>query len=134
MNGIGATYFSRRNNSGDMKVTFFAFCWSYTNTFISKFCVQTMRISLGVDGNTFDTKLTTSADNSNRNFASVSNKNFFHVYLLTLFSVYLAGATIKSGVPNSTGFALSTRIATISPSISDSISFMSFIASTMQSD
>ena len=40
---------------------------------------------------------------------------------------------MNRGVPNSTGLALSTKIATTSPSISHSIWFISFMASTIQS-
>ena len=40
---------------------------------------------------------------------------------------------LKSGSPYSTCWPFSTRISTTLPSASDSISFISFIASTMQS-
>ena len=44
-----------------------------------------------------------------------------------------AGFTLKSRSPNSTGLPLSTSTSRMTPETSASISFISFIASTMQS-
>ena len=53
---------------------------------------------------------------------------------MRIFSNMLAAISMtKSGWPNSTGWPFSTRIALIVPAASASISFISFIASMMQS-
>src|SRR5699024_3803511 len=69
----------------------------------------------------------TCTNNANRYFSSVGNQQFFYHFLTSPYFVF----TLNSGCPYSTSSPLSTRISTISPVISASISLNSFIASTM---
>src|SRR5271165_3646532 len=76
-------------------------------------------VSLGINGNCLEPEVVTGPDDTDRDFTTVSNKNFFHT-------------TRNNLVPNSTGWALSMRISAIVPLMPDLTSFITFIASMMQ--
>src|SRR5262249_10220171 len=81
----------------------------------------------GVHRDRGDAQLAAGADHPQRDLAPVGDQDL----LEALGHSY--GRIWKSGSPNSTGWPFSASTATTVPSTSDSISFISFIASTIQS-
>src|SRR5207244_2831954 len=83
-----------------------------------------MAVRLGKHSNRLDTHFFAGKYDLEGDLTTIRYKYFFeHIY---------RGRMAKSLSPYSTGWPFSTRILTTSPAISDSISFMSFIASIMQ--
>src|SRR6058998_968210 len=80
-------------------------------------------------GHAANIQLLAGPDDPDRDLAAVGNEDLLkHPYS----SGRAPGSIRKSGSPYSTGLAFSARIFTTRPSVSDSISFISFMASTMQ--
>src|SRR5690606_19678763 len=92
--------------------------------------VQRVRVGDAVDRDGADAELAAGADHAERDLAAVGDEDLADAG---------SGAghpdlrTLKSASPYSTGLPFCASTSTIVPAISDSISFMSIIASTMQS-
>ena len=94
--------------------------------FVGELDVQRLAVGGGTDGDGFDAEFAAGADDAQRDLAPVGNEDFIkHQAALV--------STRNSTCPNSTGWAFSTRISMTRPRISHSSSFISFMASTMQS-
>src|SRR5436190_22393474 len=83
-----------------------------------------MAVYFRENGNRADSEFFARQNNSECDFSSIRYEYF------SKHQVYLCRMA-KSFSPYSTGWPFSTRILTISPATSDSISFISFIASMM---
>src|SRR5579871_5382117 len=113
------------DNAWDIEVALASGWRTDANGFIRKLNVQRVPVGLGIDGNSLNTHLPAGADDAERDLAAIGDKDFVeHAY---------ATSSTKSGCPYSTGWPFSTRILMTLPAASLSISFMSFIASIMQS-
>src|SRR5207249_1020284 len=88
--------------------------------------VERVGVDGGVHRHRLDSELAQGADHAQRDLAAVGDE-----HLLEQLRHY--GRIWNSGSPNSTACPFSASTATTTPSTSDSISFMSFIASTMHS-
>src|SRR5206468_7716284 len=86
--------------------------------------VQRMHVGRGMDGDALDPELARSADDPERDLTPVGDENF---------RKRQAGSKRKSASPYSTGLPFWMRVSTRRPGRSAAISFISFIASTMQS-
>src|SRR5579864_7620468 len=82
--------------------------------------VQRFRIGLGIDSDSLKTNVVASPDDADCDFTSIGDQDFFHAIIRRIF------------VPNSTGCALSMRISATVPAMPALTSFMTFIASMMQ--
>ncbi len=89
---------------------------------VGKARVQRVPIRFAVNRHRAQTHFFARADHAQRDFAAIGDKNFTHGY---------RGRTANSAWPYSTGCPFCTSRFTTSPAPSLSISFISFIASTM---
>ncbi len=92
--------------------------------FVGKSRMQRMPVGLAVNRNRTNAHLLAGTNDAQRDFAAIGDEYFTHDY---------RGRTAKSRWPYSTGCPFCTNRFTISPAASLSISFISFIASTMHS-
>src|SRR5207253_11105276 len=99
--------------------------WRFTdaNRFIRYLDVHRIGIRIRVDRHRPNVQLLAGTDNANGDLATVSDQDFFE---------HQFGRILNMAWPNSTGLAFSTRICVITPLTSALISFMTFIASMMQ--
>src|SRR5258706_7104336 len=99
--------------------------------------VQRARVGLRVHGDRLDAELAARANDAQRDLAAIGDEDLLK-HRATLRGKKLGGKfqaflMRKSFWPNSTAFPFCAKIATIVPECSASISFISFIASMMQS-
>ena len=87
--------------------------------------VHGLVVGLGIDGDRLDAEFLAGADDAQGDFAAVGDEDFVE-------HAGSAGLISKSGLSNCTGVASSTRTRVMTPCISALISFMTFIASMMQ--
>src|SRR4029079_9863227 len=92
--------------------------------------VERVGVGRRVDRHRADAHLAQGADDAQRDLAAVRNEHLVENGRRLLDQ---GGAMRKSGCPYSPGCAFCTRTAAIVPETSASISFISFIASTMHS-
>src|SRR5262249_61432018 len=88
--------------------------------------VQGVTIGVAVNRHRFYPKLLAGTDDAERNFAAIGDQDLIKHF-------YFRGRMAKSGWPYSTGWPLVASRFTTSPQTSDSISFISFMASIMHS-
>src|SRR5579871_6472192 len=125
MNSVNVGNFSRADHCRNVEIAFRRARRPNANGFVGKSYVQRIAVSVTVNGNSLHAQFFTGADHAQGNFSTICNQ-----YLL---KHYFLGRIANSGCPYSTGCPLLTSTFTTSPEASASISFMSFMASIMQS-
>src|SRR5437773_4770013 len=124
MDRIGVREFGRADDARNVQVAVRTLGRTNTYGLISEPHVKRMPVGLGKNSNGLDTQLFTREDDPKGDFSAICDKYFLeHVYRWRI---------AKSFSPYSTGWPSSTRIRMTSPVTSDSISFINFIASIMQ--
>ncbi len=138
MNGIGAGDFRRAQDIGNIAIAEGRVGRTHADLFVGGTDVQAGGVGFRMDGDGLDAELFTGADDPKGDLSAIGYQNFLE-HAVTPRCIDRAdycvalGSIRNSACPYSTDFVLSARIFTIRPSVSDSISFMSFIASTMHS-
>src|SRR5262245_39316491 len=89
-----------------------------------------MTIGFGEQRNRFNAEFFTREDDHKSDFSTICDE-YFSEHLFKCLHRSYRGRMAKSFSPYSTGWPFSTSMLTISPARSDSISFMSFMASMM---
>src|SRR5208337_3219142 len=124
----------RADHLGNIQVTIAAPRWPDANRLVRKTNVKRVAVSFGIDGDCRNPKFLTCGQYSKGNLAAIGDQNFSeHFAWRTSAYFFPSGRMPKSGSPYSTGWPFSTNTLTTSPATSDSISFINFIASMMQS-
>ena len=153
MDGIYVGDFRRADDGRNIQIAQGKLRRPDANGFIGKPHWQRIAIGLTVDGDRADAQFLAGADHAQGNFAAVCDQNFLKHASGSLRLVsekfswfvgaekgagrafnsfcYFFGRMVNSSCPYSMGCPFVTRIFTISPVASDSISFISFMASTM---
>ena len=129
VNRFGVRYFRRRNDGRDVEVAFRRGRRADADALVGELHVHRVGVGGGVNDYRFDIHHAAGALNPQGDFAAVGNQDFSEHELR---SAKRNHSTTKSGWPNSTGDPFSTSTSRITPSHSASISFMSFMASMMQ--
>src|ERR1700677_1991769 len=136
MNGIHIRDFRGADHLRNVQVTLAAARRPDANCFVGKANVQGIAISFGIDGDGLDAEFPASRQNTKGDFAAIGDSKFSeHWAGSKVFRIFVYFFRFwrmpKSGSPYSTGCPFSTNMRTTSPATSDSISFISFIASIM---
>src|SRR5690349_1563401 len=112
------------DHAGNVQVTIGTLRWADAYRLIRKTHMERVTIRFREDCHCFDAEFFARKDDSEGNLTTIRDKYLSkHGY---------RGRMAKSFSPYSTGWPFSTRMLTTSPATSDSISFISFIASMMQ--
>src|SRR5204863_7087082 len=118
MDRLGAGDLGGADDGRDVQVRFLGRRRADAHRLIGELDVQRVGVGQRVHRHRLDAKLAAGADHAQRDLAAVRDQNALeHDDYPTLI--------LKSGSPYSTAWPFSTRICTIEPSISDSISFIS---------
>ena len=145
MNGVSARDLRRRNDGGHAQVGILRAGGADADGLIGELHVQRVAVGLGIDSDRLQAQLFAGPDDAQGDLPAVGDQNFFeHLgesgtrwsgrgdFAWTREDPAQAVLIVKSGSPNWTGCPFSGWILRTSPATSDSISFMSFMASTMQ--
>src|ERR1035437_1054453 len=144
MNGVHVSDLGCADKPVDAEITFVGGCFADTNSLIRQLRMHGICIRFGIHCHSPNIQLLTGANYSNGDFPAIGYQYFFKhalfVKMIALktpqwcFSVLkrYVGRTLKRVCPNSTGFAFSITACVITPLTSALISFITFIASIMQ--
>src|SRR5215831_4233178 len=124
MNGVRARDLRGTDDRGDVQIAVGTSGRADADILVGEAHVKRALVSLRVHSDRLDTELTARKDDAERDLAAVRDQDLLEHYR-TLIA--------KRRSPYWTGWPFSTYTFAISPSYSESISFMSFIASMMQS-
>ncbi len=137
MDGVHVGDFGGADHVRNVQIAFRAARRADAHGLVGKAHVQGVAIGFGVDGHGANAQFLAGADDPQGDFTAVGNQNLaeHHGWKNTprpRYFFFLAGRRAKSDWPYSTGWPFSASTPTISPPISASISFISFMASMMQ--
>src|SRR6266850_1668618 len=113
-----------RDDAADVQITLAAPRGPDADVLVGEAHVERVLIGLRVDGHRLHAELAAGVDDPQGDLAPVGDED--------LLEHQEVSRILKRTSPYSTGCPLATGISRISPETSDSISFISFIASTMQ--
>src|SRR5690606_32071624 len=125
MDGVRSADLGRRNEGRDVKVALRRIRGPDANRLVGEANVERPRIGFAMHRNRADAELPARSDDAKRDLSAVRDQDFLKHAQPRLI--------LKSLWPYSTGLPFSTRISRMVQGNSASISFISFIASTMQS-
>jgi hypothetical protein len=150
MNCFGVGDFGGGNNAGDIQVAIRTFGRTYANCLVGKTDGERIAVSLGINGDRLNSEFFARANHAQRDFTTVGNENLFKhrrsfesrksrcdscEFRVSIFGLgvhFLCDGRMANKLcPYSTGCPFSMYARTISPATSDSISFISFMASMM---
>ena len=139
MDRIDVAYFRGAHDAIDLQVTFGTGRCADANRFIGQLDVERIDIRFRINSERPDSQLLASADDAQGNLAPIRDENFLKHSSASLPaaerdqpSCKLRYFTRKRTWPNWTGLPFSATTSAITPFISALISFMTFIASMMQ--
>ena len=146
VDGIDIGDFRGADDAVDAQVTIVAGRFADANGLVRQLHVHGIGVRFGIDGHRPDVQFFAGADDANGDFASIRYQNFLKHVAKMLHQRQKAcapvrfqpargdqvGRILNRGWPNSTGLAFSTRIWVTTPLASALISFITFIASIMQ--
>ena len=144
MNRIHVADLRRAHDAIDLQITLGAGGRADADRFVRQLHVQRIDIRLRVNRERADAEFLAGADDAERDFAAVGDQDFFEHRVAQAFSLARARhaskepaqnlryRTRKSTWPNCTGFPFSATTSAITPLTSALISFITFIASMMQ--
>ena len=140
MNRVHVRDFRRADDAVNAQITFRRRRFADANGFVGQLHVHGIGIRLRINGHGADVQFLAGADDPNGDFAAIGDQNFFKHGLSVKANRInecfrrrsQAGRTLNNGWPNSTGLAFSTRTCVMTPLTSALISFITFIASMMQ--
>src|SRR5688572_1154609 len=127
MNRVGAGDLSRGDDAGDAEVTLFGRGGADADVVIGIADVKGIAVGLGMHGDGLDAHLLAGRDDAKGDLAAIGDEDFREHVADRSYTF-----TAKSFSPYSTGCPFCGKTLTMVPSMSDSISFISFIASMMQ--
>src|SRR5262245_21314646 len=152
MDRIDVSDFGGRDDPVDAEIAIIAWAVPNADGFIGYLNVHRICVGLGVNGNGFDVQFATRADDAHGDFATIGDQDFFKHkgegsngggkgrlrqilnpprYSAIVWWTY-DGRILNRVWPNSTGLAFSDTTALMTPRASALISFITFIASMMQ--
>src|ERR1039458_7352086 len=135
MDGVDVRDLGRADHCRNVEITLRQLWRAYANRLIGKTYVQRIPVGLTVDRDGADAEFLARADDPQRNLAAICYQNFLEHDVKKALSgqlrAYFVGRTANSSWPYSMGWPLATSFLTNSPATSHSISFISFMASTM---
>ncbi len=141
MNRVHVRYFRRADDAVNAQVTVRRRGLADANRLIRQLHVHRIGVRLGINGNGADIQFLAGANNPNGNLSAIGDQYFFkHGLLMSSDKIKPAkcrrgqagGRTLNNGWPNSTGLAFSTKTWVMTPLTSALISFITFMASMMQ--
>ncbi len=144
MDGVHVGDFRRADDAVDAQVALAAGRFADADGFVGQLDVHGVGIRLGINGHRADVQFLAGADDADGDFSAIGYQNFFkHAVVGKTVSpagrsgmptepAHQVGRILNNGWPNSTGLAFSTRTWVMTPLASALISFITFIASMMQ--
>ncbi len=135
MNRVGRGDLGCADDRGDVQVAPVGRGGADAHRLIGEADVKRFGVGFGVDGDRGDAELAASAKNAKRDLAAVRDEDLLEHDSWAPWTAEAVQAflTRKSFWPNSTDFPFCAKHSTMVPETSASISFINFIASTMQS-
>ena len=140
MDGVDVGDFRRADDAVDAEVAFVAGGFADADGFVGQLDVHGIGVRLRINRDGADVQFLAGADDADGDFSAVGDQNFFKHGLSVkanrvqaeVLPQFQFGRILNNGWPNSTGLAFSTRIWVMTPLTSALISFITFIASMMQ--
>ncbi len=135
---LHVAHFGGADDAVDLEVAFLAGSVADADSLVSQLNVERVGVRLRIDSQRADTQLTARTNDAHGDFTAIGYQDFvehsglcFQGLSCAAASAYLT-RTANCFWPNSTGLAFSARISVMTPLTSALISFITFIASIMQ--
>src|SRR6266446_5812378 len=132
MNSVDISHLGRAHDAIDFQITFIARCGADADRFVRQLDMERIDVRFGINRQRANAEFFASANDAQRDLTAISNQDFFEHVPLPRVGGSINYRTRKSTWPNCTGLLFSATTSATTPLVSALISFITFIASIMQ--